>query len=210
MIERLQSRNRKNIVKYQGRLLASSVDPVREANNWVQKHLPRIIKNTHIIVLGAGCGYHLVALKTAHPSAKILCIESEGDLIAFCQAEHSLDLAEAQFICEKTKENLKRNSRLQKFIHHPYIILKAGSATTSEGNFFIEAEELLLGRTQESFDFIVAHRSDLNELFKLESSARNASVTGALISIKGIEALVSNMTETTASMIFRALRELVN
>src|ERR1700741_2348478 len=93
MIERLKSKKGHVIAKFNGRFVCSSVDPVKEAEDWVTKLGRSVHDIKTIIVMGVGCGYHLAQLRRAVPGTVILALDFHSELFAFSEATHSLEWA---------------------------------------------------------------------------------------------------------------------
>lgn len=207
MIVKLKSKNEKNIATVNGKLLCSSIDPLKEAQSWVKKNAQKINTQNQIFVLGAGCGYHLVALTQNHPGLNIIVIERKEELIDFCKSEHGLDLADVQFVNEVDLQHLKVNSIVKKTLKKKYAVLTFYPACSHNLDYFNAAEELLLGRVDEGLQFILSQRDDL----KFISQNKKIKVaSNELISIKTLMQMANSNEHKEEIVVLKALRELVN
>jgi len=206
MIERGTSRSKHGIAKWQGKHLCSSVNPLQEAKQWVAKHASRARGVRQILVLGAGCGYHLAALQKEFPEQKILVIETCAELIEFAKTENALELHDVQFAQVSDIESFTRNSKVQRLMKNEYSVLKFAPATITNDQLYRAIENLVLGREEQGFNFILAHRPDLQVLFQ---PARPTD-TRELISIKNIETALQPNQDNTSGLVVKALRELIN
>jgi Glycosyltransferase Maf N-terminal domain len=194
-------------VTMNGKLLCSSFDPIKEAQSWVKKNEQKLNSQTQIVVLGAGCGYHLTVLAQAYRGTNIIVIEKNEELIDFCKAEHGLDLAEMEFVHGKDIQALKTNRPIKKALKKRYAVLTFYPACSYDLDFFNAAEELLLGRVDEGLQFILSQRDDLQFISqnkKIKVASRE------LISIKTLMQMVGNNDQKEEIVVLKALRELVN
>jgi hypothetical protein len=98
MVEAQASRHGETVLTFQGRYMASSIDPVREAQSWLKYRQNQVRHVDTAFVLGVGAGYHLVALQKFRPDLKIVAIDTRRECIDFVKREHALDLADVKFI----------------------------------------------------------------------------------------------------------------
>ncbi|OFZ17856.1 MAG: hypothetical protein A2Z20_05760 [Bdellovibrionales bacterium RBG_16_40_8] len=206
MIERSQSRNKKNILTRNGHLLCSQIDPMREAQRWVDKHRERLSSQKRAIILGVGCGYHLVALEKMLPALDILAIDTEIEPIDFTCREHSLDLMNTKMILINNSCEFKENQKIQNVVKTRYDVLKFAPATAMNEKTYALYLNYLVGRTEEGLQFLLSHRPNLKNALNYELLS---SVGNDLISIKTIEAAAIHKEQSRENLIFLALRELV-
>jgi hypothetical protein len=207
MIERLHSKKGHAIAKCAGRYVCSSIDPAKEANDWVHKLSRRLKDMKTVIVLGVGCGYHLVQLRKSVPGATILALDFNRELIEFSEATHSTDWAGIRNVCLSDFENVAECSEICNAIKESYAVVKFAPVTLHDPASYREVEVFLLGRSWSGFQFITRERNRFSGLFQNTVHALPVD-SNSLLSIKSLcERLSPN--ECRESMLLRALRELV-
>jgi len=207
LLERLNTRSGHITFRFNGMTLSSTVDPVQEANGWVE-HNELLIKSApHIIILGVGSGHHIVQLKKAYPQKKIIVIEAHKDLVAAVLREQSIDLADVDMLCEKDPHLLTKSSRLQNVLSKLFRIVEHKPSVGVNPEFYSEVKEILIGRDVYNFDFHLQLRPQLLTIFQKEKMICDAQDK---IQIKKMErALQWDGDNTHAYMLIKALRELV-
>ncbi|HVK62454.1 MAG TPA: hypothetical protein VM432_12930 [Bdellovibrionales bacterium] len=79
MILQETARSGHSVLRFDNRLLASSIDPVREAQSWAKKVAAGVRKGD-VCVIGAGCGYHIDELQKLLPKTRIVVIEASSEV----------------------------------------------------------------------------------------------------------------------------------
>lgn len=206
MLERISAKNKCAVIKWNGKYICSSVDPVKEAGDWVKKQQMRLSRQKNIIVLGAGCGYHLTALQKAFPSIKILAIDVFSELIEFCKKEHALDLSDVAFECISSIESLVANKKIYNFLKSRYAVLKFSPAVSVHAELYDKIEVMLLGRTVESAEFLGRIRPEFQPLLKSRSGMQESRY---LFSIKTLDESLNK--ESSEDLVYKVkiLKELI-
>ena len=82
------SRTGHKILKTDGRSLCSSIDPVKEAQNWARAAVQNLRAGETVFVLGLAAGYHVVELAKVLEPSRFLVIENNGEIAA-----HALEIS---------------------------------------------------------------------------------------------------------------------
>lgn len=206
MMIRLQSKKLEPILSYSGKLMASSVDASKEARAWVERHNGQLDKVKNVIVLGVGCGYHLVALQEKHPEIKIVAIDFIQELIDFASTQHSLALADVKFVCAKSHEDLGKSRAINDAVKDFYTVLSFSPAQISNEIFYRTAQEFLLARTLNGFKFLLLNRPEIRHQFNVAGLVEHSD---RLLSIKTLDEYCGPDEQGKAKLLIKALRELV-
>ena len=206
MLERAKSKSGQNILMCHGRLLCSQIDPVREANQWVEKNHGQLRGQKQVVVLGVGCGYHLVSLEKIYPEVEITAIDVDSEFIEFTRKEHSLLLPRTKLITINNSDKFKKNPFVLNLIQTHYAILKFAPSIVFHEKIYSDFFDLLIGRSEVGLQFILSNRQDLA---KIISTTQIRLVTNELISIKTLSPCVFHECNKVESLVFSALRELV-
>jgi len=208
MIERLLTSSGKTVLLYEGRRVCS-LEPEREATSWVQRNSLRLRGVQNVIVLGVGCGYHLVALRKYLPEATILAIETKSDFLEFTRGESSLDLSDVMFLHARGATDLRKNCVLRDLLKDNYTVLKFVPAQIGDEVLYREMEDLLLARNIEGLRYVLSLRSDLCRSLEVDSEKNWIDPLGELFSIKTLEKMLSQQADGEVRLILKSLREMV-
>lgn len=208
-IERITAKSGDLIFKYDGRLLSSAIDPIREAREWVNRWRSRIATSQRLVILGWGSGYHLSEIAREWPLLKILAIGAEPELLT------ELHMIPDQFsrtitfaTCAEATELLSINE-VRQFMRQSFTLLEHSSLTNLNVSLYSEIKERLLAREPMFFSDWVRREPRLMQMFPLQAIP-GGEVT-QILSIKDLERFI-NVRQNLKSkdvMIVRALRELV-
>ncbi len=208
MFERVRARDGRLVAKFNGRWVASSANPEAEAEKWLsaQENLQLASQAPTIVILGAGCGYHLLATQKKYPEKRIVCIDTRMEFIDFCDEHHGVGLARTQFIQTRDVPSLLVHAKLQKIIQGAYAVFEYLPATQFEKDLYDEIRALLLGREWWAFREIVQKREDLRKHLMLSTPAMDVN---ELVSVKTIIKLLKENADPEVVTRFKLLRELV-
>ena len=173
MIESATAKNGSLIYLKDGKYLASSFDPQKEAEGWF-RNCQRLTKYARtVFVLGLGSGYHIAVLKRELPEAKIVVIESDQELVAAFQSANSV---ECEIICEADWRRLFQHSSVSGGVQNTYAVLLHPPSYNVEKEYFGNAYKFLLARSVEGLFALLKNRpemlSELDEA-KLADLARS-------------------------------------
>lgn len=207
MIERATSKSQKPCLKFSGRYVCSSVDPENEARLWVEKNAMKIKDHRCAIILGVGCGYHLIELHKKFPGLRVLAIDFRREFVDFVKAEHIFSIVDATLLALSDLKDAIESPAVRKAVQQNYVILKFNPAIVHHQSEYEQLEKLLLAREDAGFRFVVEQREEFKKIL-------NAMETWAppkgLISIKTLDAIIRPSDEVRSTLIIKALRELVN
>lgn len=160
MLEYLNAKSGHSICKFRGRQMGSRVDPVREAQMWVQSIESKIADCSQLIVLGMGCGYHLIELRRLYRGASILAIDGFREMVEFNQKLHSVLLADVDLVLAQNSEDLSESCRVQKALRGPYKVLEHGPSLQLDPLLYKDLKETLLGRNTRGAELLARVRPD--------------------------------------------------
>jgi hypothetical protein len=192
------AKNSELIFTQQGRHLASSVHPTREAHQWVAHHEAQWKDAETILVLGIGCGYHLRALASTSKKRVIGC-DINKDFVRGALRIHPLDLKESEMCLFENLNDLEHNTALTKATQTSYAVLVHEASVFANRPLFQEAQHFLLGRTRAGLQWLFANRG-LGELNFQEEQGAN------LLSLKSIDSVLEDKAQAP---LLNALRELI-
>ncbi len=207
------ARSGAEVLLVEGLATASLVDPQREAAQWAESVRPRLKQaRTHetIVVLGAGSGYHLQALKDLMVSMKLegvlVAVETCAPSVEFVRARHSgievlfanPSLGLESFFGDEYFSSLMRQTTTV-LRHRP-------SLNRQESLRLVES--WILGRTPEAF---AAHLRMRPEIAAGLNSVRATKLAeGSLLSIRDLSKTWDISSELKEDRrLFRVLEELV-
>lgn len=164
MLEWEEGRNGTRIPKWNGRLLASRVDPSREAVQWAQRAGARVRGVRSAFVLGLGGGFHVSELAHRNPSLRIVVFEPASGLVESF-------LRSAQVFSNVVVLNPPRGAQLlnepavQAAVCESYVVLRHAPSIRCREDEFADCERWLLGRDSQSFYALLQARSRDLQLF---------------------------------------------
>lgn len=200
------SRSGLPILKEEGRLLASSFDPVKEAETWADHVEPLLGPGAVAIIVGIGAGYHIAALKARRPSLTVLALDASSEI-----ADHALkfnpSLTALDVIVESDRLALTQAPRLHDAMGGHYVPLVHGPTAQQHPEWCEAVFAFLLGRDKLSFLLQLRLRP---ELFALLEPARIAEIANEPISIKTLQrAFRADAGRNRERRLWRVLEELV-
>ena len=113
MIKHDTSKNNSPIFTWEDRYLCSRVDPQKEAQEWLTSRSEQINSSKYIVVLGLGCGYHILQLINNFPTKKILVIETEKTIINVFKRNFPIESSAVELLHIDDEESLISNPAIQ-------------------------------------------------------------------------------------------------
>lgn len=206
MIKVELAKNGLAILKKNGKLLASSVDPIREAASWVARVCEKSKPNEIMIVLGLGSGYHVVELMKCRPVDSFIIIESDIEILRETLKIFPA-LSAIKIIVEPDWQKLIENHVFKDAVGGVYQIAIHGATGQIDSVYICAVESLLLGREKPSFLLLLKARPDLLGIFN-PSAIENLS--DELVSIKTVSQLFGPKSLASRERrLWRVLEELV-
>jgi hypothetical protein len=166
VIELVQAKTGDLTIRFAGKFLASAYDPRAEAQKWADKVVPRVSGLKSVIVLGAGAGYQLEALKTALPHLQVICIEKQNEIVRAVKSRLGISLLGIHIQhAEHTKTTFKPDL-VSTALKSSYAILRSTASMLLDREFYDQLEADLNGRTQIGFQSICEIRGRSNAVAK--------------------------------------------
>jgi hypothetical protein len=204
LIEIIEASNGHKIVRYDGRLTASRIDPVREAREWLSRHGVFVADVKSIFVLGLGSGYHVAHLQES-TSAEIVVIEPDLQLIDAVSGWQHFDPHRVFIEPIQTSRGLRACEKIRLAVKESFLVLTHPPSEAFQPEYFKDVKAQLLGRDWGSLNW----QWNLKGFAPLEAASRVQS-SEAPLSIYDLEQteLVQN-SEEREKLLIKALRELV-
>lgn len=205
--EALTAQSGEPILKWEGRLLASQMDPHQEAIRWVARVREQLASSERVIVLGFGCGYHLEELARQFSQLQILVLGFEEKVQEFAKSLCHRPQVE-WFLCTDLSD-LMGSPILRRYLAGSFELLEHPSILNLNLALYRELKERLLARDPLFFSEWVRRETRLSPLFPLR--AIPGGNTKRLLSIKDLDRMVGTKTEADVFDVaaIRVLRELV-
>lgn len=208
-VERVTSKSGDSILKFEGRLLSSALDPQREARDWVNRWRSQIVGAQRLVVLGLGSGYHLQQIVQEWPDLKVLAICCESELIEEIQGLHPQLIGRIHFVfCDNPTELLALHE-IRQWMRSSFAVLEHSSVSNLNISIYNEIKQRLLAREPLFFSDWVRREPRLLKLFPLQVIPGGDEKQ--LLSIKELDRFVQarENSQTKDAFIVHVLRELV-
>lgn len=204
MIEMVTAKSGERVIRWQGRLLASRIDPVKEAAEWFQRRVAFTAKVKAIFILGAGSGFH-IRETLQRTQARVLVIEPNPELLQAVEKDFSDCAGRIRFIGPESARELRSNIDVRAAVGASFVVLEHPASVQISREFFAECSAQLLGRDWGNLNW----QWSLKGFPALDSRPRIDAGDSAL-SIYDLEQteLVQDSDERER-MLLKALRELV-
>lgn len=208
-VERARARNGDFALTLDGRWLCSSVDPSREARQWVDAHRGVLARTERALVLGVGAGHHLAALAREFPSLRILALTLTSPVIEAVREIHGLAVARIEFHGIENESHLLESSRVRASVRTGAILVDHVPSQAGQALAYNEVRARLKMREPLFFADWVSREPRFADLFPLQSIPGGESQQ--LLSIKDLDRLLHPKPGVAGAdvLLIRALRELV-
>ncbi len=209
LLERLTSRSGDVVLRLGGKLLASSVDPRKEAKQWLENLKPQLAASDRVLVIGVGSGYHLAELNHEFPRTRVLAITLESDLIDAAREIHGLNVANAEFYSCESEAQVLNSSRIRAFLKSTVCIAPHLPSQAADPVGYQEVIARLKMREPLFFSDWVCREQRFTNLFPLQSIPGGDEKK--LLSIKDLHRFLGDQPKGQPDDIYlvRALKELV-
>lgn len=206
MITIEESRSGHRIIKCDGRVLASTFDPIKEAKTWVDQSVQLADARETLVILGLGAGYHVVELRSRRDRQPVLVIENRREIVS-AACEVNPGLCEVDVVCETDWRKLVEHGSVRDAIGGTFRILKHGPSLRNEPEFYFGTERFLLGRDKESFLLQLKARPELCAMLDSDEILR---MPDDAVSIKTVSRLFHESSiRFEERRIWKVLEELV-
>lgn len=206
MIEVEIARSGQKIIRKNGRLLASAINPEQEAVSWAQKALDGVAQFETVFILGAGSGHHISQVLKTRPSQPVVVIEKDR-AVADKAVEICPEIQRLELIIEENWVKVIEHDAFKDAVEGPYHIALHGPSFQNDVDYFSRIESLLRGRDKLSFLLLLKSRPDFLALFCPESIGQMGD---GPVSIKTLQDLFSAKSNSSRERrLWRVLEELV-
>lgn len=196
------------VPKYNGVLLASKVDPLKEARGWVSHHKSDLASAPCQIILGVGSGHHVMEAARQFPQNRFIAIEYVKPLsVSQLYAELST-FPNVELIVGEDEKKILKNASVQRALGDLFVILSHFNSYQIASAYYEKLRSLLTARDWPSFNQVLNFRShEEGELNGLNFTPK----PGRSISVRDVVELISNKDSelTEADTIWMALGELI-
>lgn len=204
MIDWVTAKSGDKVIRWQGRLLASRVDPSGEAREWFLRRLSFVTKVKSIFVLGAGSGFHLVELARRTP-ARILIIEPEMEIVDAVKPLIAEFGARVSWLSVGSARELRAIADVRTAVAASFVVLEHPPSLSLDRGFYRECSAQLLGRDWGSLSW----QWKLKGFADLDSQPRINSVEEPLTIYDLDQCELVQDSAERERMLIKALRELV-
>jgi hypothetical protein len=204
VIENVRATNGSCVIRFDGRLLSSAVDPQSEARAWAKRRAVMLNRVKSIFILGAGSGYHIAEL-FLQTGAQLIVIERHADLVDAAKAIHHFESSRVRFENVESGRALRASDVVRDAVKGSFLVLQHAPCVALADDFYRDCENQLLGREWGSLNW----QWQLKGFASLDAQPKIHASEEAL-SIYDLEhtELVQDSTERER-MLVKALRELV-
>lgn len=213
------SRTGHDVLFIDGKATASTIDPVKEAAAWVAANysVASLVKGEALVVLGAGSGFHISALRAElgeQTDRKIVVIDTCKSSIDFVRSRLS-HLPEIKFILVSagtTFSDFYRRNDVVDWAFEPFTLLRHRSSMVRNSDLS-QMEECLVGRSVQAFRAQLEARPSLASALnsaRLKKLAEAKLTSKSLISVRDLTSVWEVSSEpSTERRLLRVLEELV-
>lgn len=145
MLEWITANSGEKVIRFEGCLLASRIDPVAEAEAWFQRRASFVSKVKTVFILGAGCGFHIreTAKRT---TARLIVIESLPELIEAVAPTLEDISPRVTFVSAASVRELRANETLRLAVATSFVVLDHPPSVNRDRAFYRECKTQLVGR----------------------------------------------------------------
>ena len=205
MIEKIQAQNGRDVLRYQGRLLASTFDPEAEARAWVSRRPGFLDHVKAIFILGAGSGYHIAEL-ARQTTARLVVVEHSPELARAVIEIHGFQPPKVRFEILAKPADLRSNDIIRDAVKNSFVVLTHPATRACHPEFYAECERQFLARDWGSLNW----QWQLKGHGSLDSQTQLSADNASPLTIYDLEKTeLSQNSEQRERMLIKALRELV-
>ena len=212
VLEIVNSRKGHPVVTQDGRFLASSIDPVRESEQWLSRIMPELKQSEgrgSLILFGLGSGYQAKVLSEILGSHAFIVIEPVAELVELVRTIHP-ELSRVTIVGGEVTE-LIENPVFKDFACSRFTILRNQNSMQLQPTYFAAVQSLLIGRERLGFLLQLKMRPELHAILdsaQIEKAMANDPTE--LVSIKTLQKIFSPQSQVTRERrMWKLLEELV-
>ena len=205
MIEILDAVSGGKVIRFDGRLLASRFDPMREAEAWVDGRADFLANVRTVIVLGLGSGQHVSAL-LKKTNARILVLEANEEILEAGQNINSFDPVKVRVEHFTSARSLRSSEAVKAAVKESFVVLIHPASLAVNKDLYESCRAQLLGREWGALNW----QWNLRGAPAFDANPRIDAISDSPLTIYDLEQteLVQN-SEERERLLFKALRELV-
>lgn len=204
MIETVVAENGSEVLRQDGRLLASMVDPQMEARAWLRRRQSLLRKVKSIFILGAGAGYHVAELES-FSEAQLVVIEHSAQILDIVAKIQRFDSKRTHFCCVQRARSLRTSNFVKAALTQSFLVFTHAPSVVSQQEFYRECHLQLMGRDWGSLNW----QWQLRGFAPLEPHTKIHSAEEPLTILDLEQTQLMRQSEERERMIVKALRELV-
>jgi hypothetical protein len=152
MLEWERDHNGNSIPKWNGNLLASKMNPEKEAQAWLERQSEKLDGQDTIFVLGLGAGFHVSALRARYNHSRIVVIETIKPI-----AEATL-ITDVLIWTPDSPADIFAQPEIPEIFSKRFAILRHGPSCRASPVQYSEIEGFLTGRDPRSLAFHLQFR----------------------------------------------------
>jgi len=195
------------IPKFNGNLLASKIDPQKEAKIWVESTRSQIESAKKHFLLGVGAGHHALELSRQYPERDFIFIEKLESLSASPVYVEIRVMSNVELLIGQDEKQILKNERVQRALGDLFTVLAHSPSRNISTEYYSRVLATLTARNWKAFNQVLKFRSeDEKVLNEINFTPKSENV----ISAKDIINFVSDhATKSEAEMIWMTLGELI-
>jgi len=151
VIEFIKAKSGDVTIKFEGKFLASSYDPRMEGEQWAASLGPQLVGLKTAIVLGAGVGYQLEALKKAYPHLQIIVIEKRKAILEAMRSNLHVSLLGIQILHVEATVEAFTAEMIRQGVKASYCVLRSVVSKHLDQSFYDQLQMDLNGRSAFGF-----------------------------------------------------------
>lgn len=196
------------VPKFNGTLLASKVDPLKEARTWVAHHRKQIESAERHLLLGIGGGHQVMELAMQFPDKEFICIEVLESLSFSNQYAQIRAQTNIELILGRDEKKIFKNERVHKLLGDVFTILKHIPSWQVSPEYYGKIQSAFTAHDWKAFNQALKFRSR-EEMFlnELNFSQKASDELTAKNIVDFIESKEGDLSDS--EMIWMALGELI-
>ncbi len=196
------------VPKFNGTLLASKVDPFKEARAWVSHYRKQIESSDRHLLLGVGGGHQVMEVAMQFQNKEFICVEFLESLSFSSQYAQIRAQTNVELILGLDEKRIFKNERVSKLMSEVFTIIRHAPSWQVSPEYYRRLEMAFTAHDWKSFNQALKFRSR-DEVFlnELNFSAKS----GGALTAKNIVDFVGTKEGDLSDneMIWMALGELI-
>jgi hypothetical protein len=160
VIEWIKTASGESTLRFRGKFLASSIDPVKDGKVWASRQMSVLQGLRSVFVLGSGSGHHLIALKNLRPDLRVLALETNKELLEATRSQLRVALLGIELTYAKNLSELLLVPSVREALRSSYAVVLGPSATITDPDGYKTMAADLNGRTPLGFEAIAKLRAE--------------------------------------------------